>query len=153
MTSTSRWPNSPGAEDHGASWAPARFSADDSETSLLVERLIDWLDHRGDRPFFIHASFFRPYPPYRNPADYHDLYDVNAIAPFVAAPTREPEAGLHLFNQLALGAREAAAPDTELDRRQLRATYYGAQREVDVAVAGKHRGRCNQRRRPGRGFG
>jgi arylsulfatase A-like enzyme len=121
----------PGAEAHGASWAPTRFSADDSETSFLVERLIEWLDYHGDRPFFIHASFFRPHPPYRNPPGYHDLYDADAVAPFVAAPTREAEAGLHLFNQLALAVGEAAAPETELDRRQLRATYYGAQREVD----------------------
>ena len=121
----------PGAQAHGASWAPAGFSADDSQTSFLVERLIDWLDHHGDRPFFIHASFFRPHPPYRNPPGYHDLYDADAIASFAAAPTREAEADMHLFNQLALPNPAAAAPDTELDRRQLRATYYGAQREVD----------------------
>jgi arylsulfatase A-like enzyme len=121
----------PGAADHGASWAPARFSAENSETAFLVERLIDWLDHHGDDPFFIHASFFRPHPPFRNPPGYHDRYDAEAIAPFVAAPTREAEAGSHPFNQLALANRAAAAPRSELDRRQLRATYYGAQREVD----------------------
>ncbi len=123
-------PGFPGAAEHGDSWAPAGFSAEHSQTSFLVERLIDWLDHHGDRPFFVHASFFRPHPPYRNPPGYHDLYDADAIAPFVAAPTREAEAALHLFNQQALASR-AAAPDRELDRRQLRATYYGAQREVD----------------------
>jgi arylsulfatase A-like enzyme len=121
----------PGAADHGASWAPAGFSAENSETAFLVERLIDWLDHHGDKPFFIHASFIRPHPPYRNPPGYHDRYDADAIAPFVAAPTRDAEAAVHPFNQLALANGAAAAPERELDRRQLRATYYGAQREVD----------------------
>ena len=124
-------PDYPAAAEHGASWAPARFSAKDSQTSFLVERLIDWLDRHGDRPFFVHASFFRPHPPYRNPPGYHDLYDADAIDAFVAAPSRQAEAALHPFNQQALARSAAAAPEDERDRRQLRATYYGAQREVD----------------------
>ena len=52
----------PGAQAHGASWAPTSFSADNSETAFLVERLIDWLDHHGDRPFFILPRSSGPTP-------------------------------------------------------------------------------------------
>jgi arylsulfatase A-like enzyme len=49
----------------------------------------------------------------------------------VAAPTRDEEAALHPFNRLVLAVPAARAPDDERERRQMRATYYGAMLEVD----------------------
>lgn len=124
----------PGADDHGETWAPARFTADDSETAFVLEHLTEWFDHHGgdDGPgFFVHASFIRPHPPFRNPKGYHDLYHADAIGPFVAAPTREEEAAIHPLNAVVVGLPGVGAPNDERDRRQLRATYHGAQREVD----------------------
>jgi arylsulfatase A-like enzyme len=121
----------PGADDHGATWAPARFAAEDSETAFMVGQVTDWLDRHGDRPFFVHASFIRPHPPRRNPAGYHDRYDADDLPPFVAAPTREEEMAAHPLNAVAMRVPPAAVPEDERDRRQVRATYYGAQREVD----------------------
>jgi arylsulfatase A-like enzyme len=127
-------PDFPGADDHGETWAPARFTAEHSETTFLMQHLTEWLERHGgdDGPgFFVHASFIRPHPPFRNPKGYHDLYDADAIAPFVAAPTREQEAGIHPLNAVVVAMSGLGAPDDERDRRQLRATYHGAQREVD----------------------
>lgn len=124
-------PGFPGADDHASTWAPARFDAGQSQTVFLLGHLLRWLEDHGDRPFFAHASFIRPHPPYRNPPGYHDLYDADDVGPFRAAPTREAEAALHPFNALVLGHGGVAAPDDEGERRQLRATYHGAQREVD----------------------
>jgi len=121
----------PGADDHGATWAPAQFAAEHSETVFMVEQVTEWLQQHGDQPFFLHASFIRPHPPRRNPAGYHDLYDADAVGPFVAAPTRPEEMAIHPLNAVAMMVPMSAAPDDERDRRQLRATYYGAQREVD----------------------
>ncbi len=121
----------PGADRHGSTWAPARFPAEQSETAFLVEELTTWLDRHGDRPFFVHASFIRPHPPRRNPVGYHDLYDADALPPFVAAATRAEEASAHPLNGLVLSTPAVAAPEDERERRQMRATYHGAQREVD----------------------
>jgi arylsulfatase A-like enzyme len=126
----------PGAQDHGSTWAPARFAPEHSETSFLCGRLIEWLERHGDRPFFVHASFIRPHPPRRNPPGYHDLYDADDVGPFVAAPRREDEAALHPLNAVVMALPGVGAPDDERERRQLRATYYGAQREVDDRLAG-----------------
>ncbi len=124
-------PGFPGADDHGATWAPCRFGAEHSQTAFLVEQVVDWLGRHGGSPFFVHASFIRPHPPRRNPVGYHDLYDETDLPDFVGAATREAEAAQHPLAAGALQLPQSAAPVDPRDRRQLRATYYGAQREVD----------------------
>ena len=121
----------PGASDHPPSWAPASFSAEETETAFVTERLIAYLEEHGDEPFFVHASYIRPHPPYRNPPGYHDLYSLEDVPPFVAHPTREAERAMHPLNDILLLLPPLAAPDDEDERRQLRATYHGMQREVD----------------------
>ena len=125
-------PGFPGAEDHGSSWAPAQFPVELSQTSFVRQAVTDWLEAHGDEPFFVHASFIRPHPPRRNPIGYHDLYDAEAVTGFVGCATREEEAAIHPLGARGHGdARRRAHRSDERDRRQLRATYYGAQREVD----------------------
>jgi arylsulfatase A-like enzyme len=121
----------PRSDRHGSTWAPARFSAEHSESAFLVESVVDWLEQRATDPFFVHASFIRPHPPRRNPAGYHDLYRAEDLPGFVAAPTKSEEASAHPLNGAVLATPLAAAPEDERERRQMRATYYGAQREVD----------------------
>lgn len=124
-------PGFPGAEDHGSTWTPARFPAELSETAFMVEAITDWLEENGSSPFFVHASFIRPHPPRRNPLGYHDIYDADEIPRLVGAPTKAEAAAVHPFNQLVMFTAMAGAPDDERERRQLRATYHGAQKEVD----------------------
>ncbi len=125
----------PGADAHGSTWAPARFPAELSQTMFLREAVVEWLERNGDEPFFVHASFIRPHPPRRNPIGYHDLYPAEAVEPFAGCPTPEQEAALHPLGALAMGIRGVGAPRDERERRQIRATYYGAQREVDDGLA------------------
>jgi arylsulfatase A-like enzyme len=127
-------PDFPGADRHGSTWAPTRFRAEDSESAFLVESVIDWMEHHGDRPFFVHASFIRPHPPRRNPVGYHNRYDVDDLPDFVAAPTKADEAAAHPLNGVVMNLPLAAAPDDETERRQMRATYYGAIDEVDTQL-------------------
>ena len=126
----------PGADEHGSTWAPARFPAELSQTTFLRRAVVDWLEQHGDEPFFVHASFIRPHPPRRNPLGYHDLY----AAEDGRAVRRVPDArggGGHPPARLRWpwASRGCARPDDERERRQLRATYYGAQREVDDGLA------------------
>lgn len=124
-------PGFKGSDTHGASWAPTRFASEHTETAFMVSELIDWLDRRDDEPFFVHASFIRPHPPYRNPIGYHDLYSADDVAPFIGHSDRDDEMGMHLLNALSIALEGVGCPTDELDRRQLRATYHAMQREVD----------------------
>jgi arylsulfatase A-like enzyme len=121
----------PGADDHGATWAPTRFPAELSETAFMTEKAIEWLGRNGDRPFFVHISYVRPHPPRRNPAGYHDLYSADQVGPFTGFAGPDEEAAFHPLNNLLVNLPLCAAPHDERERRQLRATYYGAQSEVD----------------------
>lgn len=126
----------PGADEHGPTWAPPQFSAEHTETAFMVGELIDWIDARtaqewADDPFFIHASFIRPHPPYRAPEGYHDLYAADDVPPFRGGATPEEASAVHLLAAAAVAMPGAAAPRDERDRRQLRATYHAMQREVD----------------------
>lgn len=125
----------PGADDHGHTWAPTRFAAEHSETVFLVDQVLDWLERNGDEPWFLHASFIRPHPPYRNPVGYHDRYDADEGPPFRGHPRRADEQAVHLLARLATEVPEAGCPVDERDRRQLRATYWGMMAEVDDQLA------------------
>jgi arylsulfatase A-like enzyme len=124
-----------GAESHGSTWAPTRFPAELSQTVFVREAVTQWLERNAQEPFFVHASFIRPHPPRRNPVGYHDLYQADAVAPFVGCVTSEEEAAIHPLAAAAMGIPGVGAPGDERERRQLRATYYGAQREVDDGLA------------------
>ena len=125
-------PDFPGATEHGATWAPTRFAAEHTETAFMVEELTSWLDARpAGVPFFVHASFIRPHPPFRNPEGYHDLYSADDIGPFTGHPTREAEMAVHPLNAVSISVPGVGSAETDLDRRQQRATYHGMQREVD----------------------
>jgi arylsulfatase A-like enzyme len=121
----------PGASDHAAAWAPGQITKDETETAFMVGEIIDYLKVHGNEPFFVHASFIRPHPPYRNPPGYHDLYSADDTPAFVAKPTRDEERAMHPLNNVLLMIPPLFAPDDERERRQIRATYHGMQREVD----------------------
>lgn len=122
-------PGYPGAEDHAPSWAPCRFPASCTETAYITEAVVDWLDGRGDEPWFAHVSYIRPHPPYRAPEGYHDRYDPADGPAFRRNPDRDAELAMHPLH--GLGAHVAGCPVDEAEARQLRATYWGNMAEVD----------------------
>jgi arylsulfatase A-like enzyme len=121
----------PGADEHASTWAPARFPAELSDTAFLTEKVTRWLDENAASPFFVHLSYLRPHPPRRNPVGYHDLYDERDVGPFAGHASPADQAAAHPLNRLLMSLPHTAAPLDERERRQLRATYYGAQAEVD----------------------
>ncbi|MFN3984920.1 MAG: alkaline phosphatase family protein [Rhodocyclaceae bacterium] len=128
----------------GHAAAPARYRAEDSDTAYTADRVIEYLQGRGDRPWFVHAVFFRPHPPLYAPEPFNHLYPPEAVP----APQRHPEvaseAAAHPF--LAYWLARVARPGAfmghagnirdlpEHEWRQLRATYYGLITEVDHHV-------------------
>ncbi len=126
----------PGAAEHSDWWAPAHFGPDDTETAFMVDRLLEWFARRDDPdPWFVHASFIRPHPPYRNPVGYHDLYRADDVPDFRGHGRRQDEQASHPLAATVTELPGVGAPVDELDRRQLRATYYGMMSEVDDQMA------------------
>ncbi len=122
----------PGAGDHGSTWAPTRFAAEHSETVMVVESFREWLTGgAGDNPWFAHLSFIRPHPPYRNPEGYHDTYQADQGDDFYGCVSRDDEMAQHPLQAAAMSLPDVGCPVDERERRQLRATYWGAMAEVD----------------------
>src|SRR6202020_1336556 len=59
----------------------------------------------------------------------------DAVGPFVGCATPEEEGAIHPLGAVAMATPEVGASRDERERRQVRATYYGAQREVDDGLA------------------
>jgi arylsulfatase A-like enzyme len=131
--------------DRGHRFIPTLFKAEDSDTNFMASRVIDWLDKRKDRDWFMHCVFLRPHPPVIAPEPYNALYDPAAIAPPRRKATPEIEGAQHPFLEHWIAALAGpndydehnplnlvTMPDLEL--RQMRACYYGMMNEVDDAV-------------------
>jgi len=105
----------PGQVLAGESARPEEHSA----AAFLTDRLIEWMA-RQERPWFAHASYFRPHPPYAAPGRWTLAYDPEAVpAPIEAAPVRHP------FLDLAVQLPLTAAPRDAPTLRRLIAQYYG----------------------------
>jgi arylsulfatase A-like enzyme len=121
----------PGAGDHGSTWAPAQFGADETETAFMTDKLLEWLGQHGDEQFFVHVSYIKPHPPRRCPPGYHDLYSADEVPEFVGARDRSDEVTAHQMNAVLMNLPVLGSPTDEQERRQMRATYHCMQREVD----------------------
>jgi arylsulfatase A-like enzyme len=133
------------ATDRGYRYRPPVYSAEDSDTAFLTNELLKWLSVREQRPWFAHVVFMRPHPPLIAPEPYNSMYDP-ALVPFPArADTPGGEATQHPFLAYALskleqpGAYDEHNPlnlltASDLEIRQMRATYFGLIAEVDFHI-------------------
>jgi arylsulfatase A-like enzyme len=115
--------------------APTVYAAEHTEAAFLTGEVLRWLDEdAGDEPWFVHAAYIRPHPPFVAPEPYHAMYDPDQVPRPVRHTTVEQEAAQHLFLAGALSIDEIRAPRDERELRQLRATYYGMMTEVDAQL-------------------
>ncbi|HEY7137707.1 MAG TPA: sulfatase-like hydrolase/transferase [Acidimicrobiia bacterium] len=112
------------SRDHTLATEPDR-PAEHSISAFTTDRLIEWL-RRRDPPWFVHASYLRPHPPYAAAGEWSRAYDPDAVPLPVS-----PAARLHPFHEGALSIPLAAAPRDERGQREMRAQYYGMIGEVD----------------------
>lgn len=129
----------------GKTLAPAAFSSQDSSTAFLVDEAIDYASGHRDKPWCMHISFLSPHPPYIAPEPYNTQYDESDMPPPVRQETPEKEAtqhawlGHYLFNQRGDGYTSGADSKdnlslSEIELRQIRATYFGMMSEVDAQI-------------------
>jgi len=96
-----------------------------SQSAFLTNHLLDWIAVQHE-PWFAHASYLRPHPPYAAAGHWSTAYDPADVPPPI--PAGDDLHGLHL----ALLAHPAtAAPTDPHELAALRAQYYGMCSEVD----------------------
>jgi arylsulfatase A-like enzyme len=103
-----------------------RRGAEFSESAFLTDRLLDWLGSQTE-PWFVHASYLRPHPPYRAAGHYASMYDP-ADSP---EPLPVPSGTKHQLYEGLLNHRETAASARRRTVAEIRAQYYGMISEVD----------------------
>ncbi len=121
-------------EGRGATWRPARYAAEHSESAFMTTKVLEWIDGTAAHtaPWCAHVSYLRPHPPYLAPAPYHDMFDPADVDEPVRRSSPRDEAAAHPFLAGALSV--VPSPLDDLDQRQLRATYYGMIAEVDAQL-------------------
>jgi arylsulfatase A-like enzyme len=117
------------AEGVDPSAYPLYLKAEDHDTAFNTNRAIAFMEDAGDRPWFLHLSYFRPHLPIVAPDPYHRMYDP-ADSP---EPNRDPSElenphPLHVPYRIE---RRSLDYDKEAVWRQRRATYYGLITEID----------------------
>lgn len=135
----------PGSNNKGKTFAPARFKAEDSGAAFLVDGVSEYVSKKRDEPWFVHLSLYAPHPPFIVPEPYHDMYDAEKMPLPVRRDTATEEAAQHpwlehyLYNQRGQyftqgGDSRDNLATSELDLRQVRATYLGMISEVDAQL-------------------
>ena len=114
--------------DRGSTWAPSPYKSDETETAFMVNKVIETLTNLPE-PWFVHVSILRPHPPFVVPAPYHDRHDPGEVPDFLSKGSIS-----HPFFDALSKLDFIQTPKKEIDRRQLRATYYGMVEEVDDQI-------------------
>jgi arylsulfatase A-like enzyme len=130
-------PDYPGTDIWGEHRAPTRYRAEHSNSAFMTDRLLEHLDeHVADArgPWFAHASYLRPHPPFFAPEPYNTMYDPETVPMPVRAASDDIEMRTHPMLIPVMGIEWLSGPRDEQRIRQLRATYYGMQTEVDTQL-------------------
>lgn len=118
------------------------YSAEDSDSSFVAERTIDFLKENQDKPFFLHSVFFRPHPPMIAPRPFNRIYSARDVPEPIRLESYEQESAIHPYiayetsQSLARKHYGHSEPydNSEEGLRDLRAVYYGMITEVDGQI-------------------
>jgi len=101
-----------------------------SVSAYLTDRFLAWLD-RQDGPWFAHASYLRPHPPYDAAGHFATRYDPDACGDPIPAAAPDDR---HWLHDIVLALDGVAAPTDPAELRRLRAQYFGMVSHVDAEV-------------------
>jgi arylsulfatase A-like enzyme len=120
---------------------PAVYSAQDSDTAFLTDRVIEDLSARP-AGWFAHVTYIRPHPPFVAPAPYNRMYDSGSLPTPFNTLSAQSGAECHPFVDLSqkyapfhrtIVGFPDIAPSAE-NVAKVRATYLGLASEVDHHV-------------------
>lgn len=131
------WVDHLDAMGHDVSRGHLRLLATENErpaehglSAFMTDRIIDHLTNRADdEPWFVHASYLRPHPPYSAPGHFSAMYDPDDVGlPIAPAEDRHP------FHDVLMAIDWVKRPPTDSEMRHVRAQYYGMISAVDHEV-------------------
>ena len=102
--------------------------AEHSVSTFLTDALLHWIDDQ-DGPWFAHASYLRPHPPYQAAGDFGSMYDPADCPAPLPIPARR-----HPLHDAILAVPEFAAPADAAAMAAMQAQYYGMISEVDAQL-------------------
>ena len=118
-------------------WSSGRFgeTARDGNSALLTDRLIRMLDQieSAQSPFFLHAAYDAPHPPYFAPPPYDSIVDPDDVE---LPPSCEPDGCPEWQSVVRAQLRTEEA--TESDIRKLLSVYYGMIAYADAEMRRLH---------------
>jgi len=94
-------------------------------STFLTDHLLGWLK-KQDGPWFAHASYLRPHPPFAAAGKWSKAYDPADVELPIA-----PGSDLHPAHKMFMEIDSASAPADEAGKRHMRAQYYGMIGDVD----------------------
>ena len=131
------WVDHLAAHGHEVSEGHLRLLATENErpaehglSAFMTDRIIEHLTNRVDgEPWFVHASYLRPHPPYSAPGHFSTMYDPADVGlPIAPANDRHP------FHDVLMEIDWVKRPPTDAEMRHVRAQYYGMISAVDHEV-------------------
>ncbi len=114
--------------------APVAYAAEHTEAAFLTGELLRYVDEQQGAPWFVHAAYIRPHPPFVAPVPYNTMYDPGRVPAPTRHATFEAEGAAHPLLAGAVMIPGLRGPDDEAELRQERATYYGMMSEVDAQL-------------------
>jgi len=96
-----------------------------SQSAFLTDRLLEWIG-RQDEPWFVHASYLRPHPPYAAAGDWSRRYEPADMP--LPMPVGDD---LHPIHRALLANPQSAAPTDPAKMARWQAQYFGMCSEVD----------------------
>lgn len=99
-----------------------------SVSTFLTDALLGWIDAQ-DGPWFAHASYLRPHPPYDAAGEFATMYDPARCPPPAPVPARR-----HPLHDAITDHGEAVAPADPAAMARVQAQYYGMISEVDAQL-------------------
>jgi arylsulfatase A-like enzyme len=94
-------------------------------STFLTNHLLNWM-RKQDGPWFAHASYLRPHPPFAAAGKWSKAYDPADVELPIA-----PGSDLHPAHEMFMQLDSASAPADEAGKRHMRAQYYGMIGDVD----------------------
>ena len=134
-----------GAKGKSKTFAPTKFTAEDSNTAFMIDETINYLSVQQKDKWFVHLSFLSPHPPFIAPEPYNSQYDEADMPMPIRRETLEQEVEQHPWLKYYINHQEKNILTfdgefcdnisyTDQDLRQIKATYYGMMSEVDNQI-------------------
>jgi arylsulfatase A-like enzyme len=102
--------------------------AEHGVSAFLTDGLLAWIDEQ-EGPWFAHASYLRPHPPYAAAGEWSERYHPDDVGEPIA-----PSEVRHPLHEAALRMHGVAAPTDGAAMRRIRSQYFGMIGDVDAQI-------------------